>query len=72
MARLNPCVTLVEHSGVLVLIMMESSGVNCFFTVMKKEGMVGMYKGVIPEMFRGIGGPLVLTAYDRIKLWMGA
>jgi len=56
----------------MFLIMMESSGVNCFFTVMKKEGMVGMYKGVIPEMFRGIGGPLVLTAYDRIKLWMGA
>jgi solute carrier family 25 (adenine nucleotide translocator) protein 4/5/6/31 len=48
-----------------------TSGVNCFFKVMKNEGMVGMYKGVIPEMFRGIGGPLVLTAYDRIKLWMG-
>jgi len=40
----------------MFLIMMESSGVNCFFTVMKKEGMVGMYKGVIPEMFRALAG----------------
>jgi len=45
-----------------------TSGVNCFFVVMKNEGFGGMYKGLIPELFRGIGGPLVLTAYDRIKL----
>merc|ERR1711937_325771 len=45
-----------------------SSGINCFFTVMKSEGFGGMYKGLVPELFRGIGGPLVLTAYDRIKL----
>jgi len=47
-----------------------SSGVNCFFAVMKKEGFAGMYKGLIPELVRGLGGPLVLTAYDRIKLWL--
>merc|ERR1719465_129793 len=46
-----------------------SSGVNCFFSVMKKEGFAGMYKGLLPELVRGLGGPLVLTAYDRIKLW---
>merc|ERR1712063_221421 len=45
-----------------------SSGVNCFIKVMQNEGLAGMYKGLIPELFRGIGGPLVLTAYDRIKL----
>jgi solute carrier family 25 (adenine nucleotide translocator) protein 4/5/6/31 len=49
---------------------MYSSGVNCFFKVMKVEGFGGMYKGLIPELFRGIGGPMVLTAYDRIKLWL--
>merc|ERR1712187_901413 len=49
-----------------------SSGVNCFFKVMQTEGFGGMYKGLVPELFRGIGGPLVLTAYDRIKLWLGA
>lgn len=43
------------------------SGVHCFTQVMKNEGLAGMYKGLIPELFRGIGGPLVLTAYDRIK-----
>merc|ERR1719359_965607 len=48
-----------------------SSGVNCFFAVMKKEGFGGMYKGLIPELVRGLGGPMVLTAYDRIKLWLG-
>jgi len=48
-----------------------TSGVNCFFKVMQNEGMAGMYKGLVPELFRGIGGPLVLTAYDRIKLVMG-
>eukprot|EP01005_Ploeotia_sp_CARIB1_P000858 NODE_215_length_1156_cov_596.018465_g210_i0.p1 GENE.NODE_215_length_1156_cov_596.018465_g210_i0~~NODE_215_length_1156_cov_596.018465_g210_i0.p1 ORF type:complete len:303 (+),score=67.05 NODE_215_length_1156_cov_596.018465_g210_i0:56-964(+) len=47
---------------------MYRSGVHCFREVMKKEGAKGMYKGVIPEMVRGVGGPLVLTAYDRIKI----
>lgn len=43
------------------------SGVHCFSQVMKNEGFAGMYKGLVPELFRGIGGPMVLTAYDRIK-----
>jgi len=48
-----------------------SSGVQCFFKVCKTEGPVGLYKGVVPELVRGLGGPLVLTAYDRIKLIFG-
>lgn len=48
-----------------------SSGVNCFLKVMKTEGFGGMYKGLLPELVRGLGGPLVPTAYDRIKLWLG-
>merc|ERR1712224_505046 len=46
------------------------SGIHCFTQVMKKEGFGGMYKGLVPELVRGLGGPLVLTAYDRIKLWL--
>lgn len=46
------------------------SGVNCFMQVMQKEGFKGMYKGLVPELVRGLGGPMVLTAYDRIKLWL--
>jgi solute carrier family 25 (adenine nucleotide translocator) protein 4/5/6/31 len=41
---------------------------DCFNQVMKKEGLKGMYKGMIPEMFRGVGGSLVIVAYDRIKV----
>lgn len=49
---------------------MYRSGIHCFGQVMKNEGFKGMYKGLLPEMVRGLGGPAVLTAYDRIKLWM--
>jgi len=44
---------------------------HCFSEVMKKEGMKGMYKCMIPELFRGVGGSLVIVAYDRIKLIFG-
>lgn len=45
--------------------------VDCFMQVMKKEGAAGMYKGMIPELFRGVGGSLVIVAYDRIKVIFG-
>jgi len=41
---------------------------DCFFQVLKKEGLRGMYKGMVPELFRGVGGSLVIVAYDRIKI----
>jgi len=41
--------------------------VDCFKQVMAKEGFKGMYKGMVPELFRGVGGSLVIVAYDRIK-----
>lgn len=44
---------------------------DCFAQVMKKEGLAGMYKGMIPELFRGVGGSLVIVAYDRIKVIFG-
>jgi solute carrier family 25 (adenine nucleotide translocator) protein 4/5/6/31 len=45
-------------------------GVDCFFKVLKAEGLVGMYKGMVPELFRGVGGSVVLVAYNRIKVLM--
>jgi solute carrier family 25 (adenine nucleotide translocator) protein 4/5/6/31 len=42
--------------------------VHCFNTVLAKEGLKGMYKGMVPEMFRGIGGSMVIVLYDRIKV----
>jgi solute carrier family 25 (adenine nucleotide translocator) protein 4/5/6/31 len=41
---------------------------DCFFQILKKEGAKGMYKGMVPELFRGVGGSLVVVAYDRIKV----
>jgi len=41
---------------------------DCFRQVFAKEGTKGMYKGMVPELFRGVGGSLVIVAYDRIKI----
>jgi len=41
---------------------------DCFKQILAKEGAAGMYKGMIPELFRGVGGSLVIVVYDRIKL----
>jgi solute carrier family 25 (adenine nucleotide translocator) protein 4/5/6/31 len=40
---------------------------DCASQVWNKEGPKGMYKGMIPELFRGVGGSLVIVAYERIK-----
>jgi solute carrier family 25 (adenine nucleotide translocator) protein 4/5/6/31 len=40
---------------------------DCFKQVLAKEGTKGMYKGLVPELFRGVGGSVVVVAYDRIK-----
>jgi len=40
---------------------------DCARKVLAKEGPKGMYKGMIPELFRGVGGSLVIVVYDRIK-----
>jgi len=42
--------------------------IDCFQKVLKNEGLKGMYKGMVPELFRGVGGSLVIVAYDRIKV----
>jgi len=44
---------------------------DCFSKVFKNEGMKGMYKGMVPELFRGVGGSVVIVAYDRIKVIFG-
>jgi solute carrier family 25 (adenine nucleotide translocator) protein 4/5/6/31 len=45
--------------------------IDCFSQVLRKEGLKGMYKGMVPELFRGVGGSLVIVAYDRIKIIFG-
>jgi len=41
--------------------------IDCFTKVLAKEGVKGMYKGMVPELFRGVGGSLVIVIYDRVK-----
>ncbi|KAI9360856.1 ATP/ADP translocator [Zopfochytrium polystomum] len=42
--------------------------IDCFRKVLAAEGLGGMYRGMIPEIFRGVGGSVVIVAYDRIKV----
>jgi len=44
---------------------------DCFTKIAAKEGVKGMYKGMVPELFRGVGGSVVVVAYDRIKVIWG-
>jgi solute carrier family 25 (adenine nucleotide translocator) protein 4/5/6/31 len=44
------------------------SGIDCAVKVFKNEGAAGMYKGVLPEVFRGFGGVMVIVLYDRVKV----
>lgn len=43
------------------------SSLDCARKVLQNEGLKGMYKGMIPELARGVGGSMVIVAYDRIK-----
>jgi len=40
---------------------------DCARQVVAKEGAKGMYKGMIPELFRGVGGSVVIVAFERSK-----
>jgi solute carrier family 25 (adenine nucleotide translocator) protein 4/5/6/31 len=44
---------------------------HCFSSILKNEGSKGMYKGMVPELFRGIGGSVVVVSYERIKVVFG-
>jgi len=48
-----------------------AGAIDCAGKVLKNEGLGGMYKGLGPEFFRGMGGSVVIVAYDRIKNWLG-
>ncbi|CAD7961982.1 unnamed protein product [Amoebophrya sp. A120] len=42
---------------------------HCATTIVKTEGITGLYKGIVADVVRGAGSSaLVLVAYDRIKL----
>merc|ERR1719420_1753344 len=51
---------------------MYKSAVDCFIKVAKNEGPQGVYKGLIPELFRGLGGPLASrpTTVSSSSCWV--
>lgn len=44
---------------------------DCFVKIAKEEGMTAMYKGFVANIFRSVGGALVLVLYDRAKMYLG-
>ncbi|CAD7931756.1 unnamed protein product [Amoebophrya sp. A25] len=47
---------------------MYKGTLHCAATIVKTEGITGLYKGIVADVVRGAGSALVLVAYDRIKL----
>merc|ERR1719329_1880351 len=45
---------------------------DCFKRIAAEEGMAsGLYKGFVANIFRSVGGALVLVFYDRAKMYLG-
>merc|ERR1712072_1642641 len=44
---------------------------DCFSKIAKDEGMSALYKGFVANIFRSVGGALVLVIYDRSKSYLG-
>merc|ERR1719473_927836 len=44
------------------------SSMDCAVKIVQTEGMGGMYKGALANIFRGVGASLVLVLYGEIKL----
>ena len=40
---------------------------DCCRTIARKEGYAGFYKGLVPNLVRGIGGSVVLVVYDELQ-----
>merc|ERR1719183_2751360 len=45
--------------------------VDCFKRIAADEGASALYKGFVANIFRSIGGALVLVIYDRSKSYLG-
>ena len=43
------------------------NSMHCFGKVIKEEGVNGLFKGCLSNIFRGIGASLVLVMYDDFK-----
>jgi solute carrier family 25 (adenine nucleotide translocator) protein 4/5/6/31 len=45
--------------------------IDCFKKIAADEGMTALYKGFVANIFRSVGGALVLVLYERSKMYLG-
>ncbi len=41
---------------------------DCLMKTLRREGMRGLYKGYVANLYRGVGGALLLAWYDRLPI----
>lgn len=46
---------------------MYNGSIDCTIKILKNEGLGGMFKGALANIFRGVGASLVLVIYGEIK-----
>mmetsp|Transcript_9104 Transcript_9104/g.8979 ORF Transcript_9104/g.8979 Transcript_9104/m.8979 type:complete len:338 (+) Transcript_9104:327-1340(+) len=46
------------------------SGTHCLMTVIREEGVGGLYHGLSANLMRGIGGAVLLVGYDEAKAFL--
>ena len=46
------------------------SGTHCFFSIIKEEGIRGLYHGLSVNLVRGVGGAILLVGYDEAKTYL--
>lgn len=46
---------------------MYKNAFDCCRKMIRTEGVLGFYKGVVPGMIRAVGSALVLVLYDEVK-----
>mmetsp|Transcript_13246 Transcript_13246/g.26458 ORF Transcript_13246/g.26458 Transcript_13246/m.26458 type:complete len:359 (-) Transcript_13246:124-1200(-) len=44
-----------------------NNALGCFARIWKREGLRGFYLGIFPNMWRSVGGAVLLVAYDEFK-----
>lgn len=52
---------------------MYTSTLDCFAKIHKNEGgFTPFFKGALSNVFRGVGGAMVLVLYDEFQKWVDA
>jgi len=47
------------------------NAIDCWFKLVRKEGLNSLYKGAFSNVLRGSGGAFVLVLYDQIRMLLG-